>query len=58
MVTQPVWVPPETKPLDEASWQAWVARGREDDRRSKAALWKIAGAVSVVGLLAAARLWL
>jgi hypothetical protein len=58
MSSQPVWETPQTKPLDEASWRAWVARGREEDRRSKAALWKLAIALSFVCLLVAARVWL
>ena len=28
-----VWEPPAVRPLDEAMWQAWKAKGREQDRR-------------------------
>ena len=28
-----VWEPPAVLPLDEAKWQAWKAKGREQDRR-------------------------
>ena len=31
------WVPPVAEPLDEAVWQAWVAKGRAADLRSGAA---------------------
>ena len=58
MTSQPVWETPQTKPLDEAAWQAWVARGREEDRRSTATLWKVVIVLSIVCLLAAARVWL
>ena len=46
----PVWEAPETKPLDEAVWKAWVAKGRAEDRRSRTALLKAAA----WGLLVAA----
>ena len=29
------WEPPPTKPLDEGVWQAWVAKGRAQDKRSR-----------------------
>jgi hypothetical protein len=28
-----VWEPPSVHPLDEAVWQVWKAKGREQDRR-------------------------
>ena len=47
---------PAAKPLDEAVWQAWTAKGRALDRRSDAAIVNAVKVVSIVGLLAAA--WL
>ena len=49
--------PPPARPLDEAVWQAWVAKGRAQDRRSRAAQIKAVKWVSIAGLLAAAVLW-
>jgi uncharacterized membrane protein YoaK (UPF0700 family) len=54
---QNAWVPPAARPLDEAVWQAWVAKGRAQDRRSSAARIKAVKWASIVGLLAAAGLW-
>jgi 4-hydroxybenzoate polyprenyltransferase len=50
------WEPPAVKPLDEAVWQAWKAKGRARDRqrcetRIKALKWG-----SIVALLAVAGL--
>ena len=42
------------RPLDEAVWQAWVAKGRVQDRRGSAARATAAEWVSIAGLLAAA----
>lgn len=44
-------------PLDEAVWQAWVAKGRAQDLRSSAVRIKALKWASIVGLLAAAGLW-
>jgi uncharacterized protein (DUF1684 family) len=52
--SQPVWTPPETKPLDETVWLAWVAKGCEQDRRNGAACSRALKWVSIAGLLAAA----
>lgn len=52
-----VWEPPPTKPLDEAVWQAWVEKGRAQDRQDSAARVKAVKWVSIVALLAAAGLW-
>ena len=51
------WVPPPASPLDEAVWQAWVAKGRAQDQRSSAVQTKAVKWASVAGLLAAAGLW-
>lgn len=51
------WETSLPKPLDEAVWQAWVAKGRAQDRRSDAILLKAAKWVPVAGLLGAAGLW-
>lgn len=48
---------PPVKPLDEAVWNAWVARGRAQDRRDSAARVRAIEWVSVAALLAAAALW-
>ncbi len=55
--TQKVWTPPAEKPLDEAVWQAWLAKGRANDRRRRAAFMKGVKLVSLAGLLAAAGQW-
>lgn len=55
--SQSAWAPPATRPLDEAVWQAWVAKGRAQDRRSSAAGIKAVKWASIAGLLAAAGLW-
>lgn len=52
-----VWEPPPTEPLDERVWQAWVAKGVAQDRRSKAAVLTAVKWVSMAGLLTAAGLW-
>jgi uncharacterized membrane protein YoaK (UPF0700 family) len=51
------WERPLAKPLDEALWQAWVAKGRAQDRRRSAARVKAMQWISIAGLLAAAGLW-
>jgi hypothetical protein len=49
--------PPAARPLDEAVWQAWVAKGRAQDRQSSAARTKAMKWISAAGLLAAAGFW-
>jgi hypothetical protein len=51
------WEQPSPKPLDEALWHAWVAKGRAQDRRSKAARVRVVKWVSIAGLLGVAGLW-
>ena len=51
--SQSAWAPPATRPLDEAVWQAWVAKGRAQDRRSRALGIKAVKWASIAGLLAA-----
>jgi len=51
------WEPPAVKPLDEAVWQAWKAKGlardmQDGETRIKALKWG-----SIVALLAVAGLW-
>jgi len=55
--SQSVWEPPATRPLDEAVWQAWVAKGRAHEKRSNARRMKGLKWVVIAGLLAAAALW-
>ena len=45
------------KPLDEAVWQAWVAKGRALEQRRSAARVRAAKWVAIAGLLGAAGLW-
>jgi hypothetical protein len=54
---QMVWVAPESRPLDEALWQAWVEKCRARDRRGKTTRLKAVKWVSIAVLLAAAALW-
>jgi hypothetical protein len=54
---QSAWAPPATRPLDEAVWQAWVAKGHAQDRRGSAARITAVKWASIVALLAAAGLW-
>jgi hypothetical protein len=48
---------PLVKPLDDAVWRAWIAKGREQDRRGSAARVKGVKLILVGGLLAVAALW-
>jgi hypothetical protein len=48
------WTAPAVKPLDEAVWRAWLAKGRSQDARSYAARAKAVKCVSVATLLIAA----
>jgi len=52
-----VWTPPAAKPLDEELWQAWLAKGRAQDRRRTARFIKGVRWVSISGLLAAVGYW-
>ena len=54
---QQTWSPTAETPLDEAVWQAWVAKGRAQDRRSSATRLKAVKWASIAGLLGAAGLW-
>ena len=51
------WKTPPAKPLNEAVWQAWKAKGRAQDLRGSEARLKAVKLVSIVGLFAAAGLW-
>src|SRR4030095_2212639 len=51
------WEQPLSKPLDEVVWQAWLEKGRMQDRRSSAALGRAVKWVPIAGLIAAAGLW-
>ena len=54
---QVTWSRPAATPLDEAVWQAWVAKGRAQERRSTLRRIKAVKWASVAALLAAAGLW-
>jgi hypothetical protein len=45
------------KPLDEAVWQAWIAKGRARDRQGRETRIKALKWGSIVALLAVAGLW-
>ena len=51
------WESPPVKPLDEAVWQAWKAKGRAQDRQARDARIKALKWGSIVALLAVAALW-
>ena len=51
------WGSPQVKPLDEAVWQAWKAKGRAQDRQGREARIKALKWGSIVALLAIAALW-
>jgi len=51
------WETPAMKPLDEAVWQAWKAKGRARDRQGRAARIKALKWGSIVVLLTVAGLW-
>src|SRR5690242_8139258 len=46
-----VWAVPPAKPLDLAVWQAWLAKGRERDKRRKALIVTVLKWAGVVALL-------
>src|SRR5581483_8280548 len=49
--------PPPSKPLDEAAWRAWVAKGRARERRNSAARLTVVKWVSFAALVIVAGLW-
>jgi hypothetical protein len=51
------WEAPAVKPLDEAVWKAWIARGRARDRQDRETGIKALKWGSIVALLAVAGLW-
>ena len=53
---QQAWAISAAKPLDEAVWQAWLAKGRAQDQRRSAARIEALKRAGIVGLLAAAGL--
>ena len=48
----------EPKPLDEAVWKQWVAKGKAQDVRSKATFVRVATLVSIAALVVAVAVWL
>ena len=56
-MTPNVSVAPETKPLNEQVWRAWVAKGRVADERGREFRLKALKIVVIAGLLSAAMLW-
>ena len=55
--TKPAWESPPVKPLDEAVWQAWQAKGRAQDRKGRETRIKALKWGSLVALVALAALW-
>ena len=53
----PAWESPPVKPLDEAVWQAWKAKGRDRDRKDREIRITALKWCSIVALLAVAALW-
>ena len=51
------WIPAPSEPLNEAVWQAWVAKCRAQDRRRTAMRIRAVKWVSIAGLLVAAGAW-
>jgi len=51
------WTPPPSQPLNEAAWQAWVAKGRAQDQRRSTQQIKLVKWISIAGLLGAAGVW-
>jgi hypothetical protein len=51
------WESPPVKPLDDAVWQAWKAKGRAQDKRGREARIKGLKWGSIVALLAVAGVW-
>ena len=51
------WEAPAVKPLDEAVWQAWKAKGRARDRQGRETRIKALKWGSIVALLVVAGLW-
>ena len=49
--------PPLSKPLDEAAWQAWVAKGRAREKRNSAARLTAVKWVSLTALAIVAGMW-
>jgi hypothetical protein len=45
---------PAAKPLDEAVWQAWLAKSRERERSNSALRITILTGMALIGLIAAA----
>ena len=54
---QSAWAPPAAKPLDEAVWQAWLAKGRAQERRNSVARMKVMKCALIAALLGAAGYW-
>ena len=54
---QQTWSPPAATQLDEAVWQAWVAKGRAQEKKSSATRIRAVKWASIAVLLGAAGLW-
>ena len=51
------WEMPSVKPLDEAVWEAWKAKGRARDRQARERRMKALTWGSIVALIVVAGLW-
>ncbi len=47
----------EPKPLDEAVWKQWVAKGKAQDLRSQATFVRVATLVFIAALVVAVAMW-
>lgn len=56
-MTQQIWVAPESKPLNEQVWRAWVAKGRAADERGRERRLKALKIAASAGLIFAAIPW-
>ncbi len=54
LAPQEALAPPAAPPLNEAVWQAWVAKGHAEDRHARATFVKGVKWVAIAGLLTAA----
>ena len=51
------WTPPTSEPLNEAVWEAWVAKGRAQEKKSSTTRIRAVKWASIAVLLGAAGLW-
>jgi hypothetical protein len=57
IVSNADWEFPESRPIDEAVWRAWILKGIANERRLNARLLKVAKGIAIGALIAASSLW-